>query len=90
MKPIPYGCQFIGEEDIQAVIETLQSDFMTQGPKVSEFEQAVAKYHDCKYGVAFSNGTAALHGAYAVSGLKDSEKLLTSHITFVATANVSV
>lgn len=90
MKSIPYGCQFIGEEDIQAVIETLQSDFMTQGPKVSEFEQAVAKYHDCKYGVAFSNGTAALHGAYVVSGLKDGGKFLTSPITFVATANAGV
>lgn len=90
MKPIPYGCQYIDHEDIQVVIETLQSDFMTQGPKVLEFEQAVAKYHGCKYGVAFSNGTAALHGAYAVSGLKAGEKFLTSPVTFAATANAGV
>jgi len=61
MKPIPYGRQFISDEDIQAVIETLHSDFLTQGPKIAEFENAFAKYIGSQYAVALANGTAALH-----------------------------
>ena len=60
---IPYGKQSISDEDIQAVIETLKSDFITTGPKVAEFEESVAKFADAKYAVAVSNGTAALHCA---------------------------
>lgn len=90
MRKIPYGRQFIDENDIQAVIEALQADFMTQGPKIEAFEHAVADYHQCTYAVAFSNGTAALHGAYAVSGIKSGEKFLTSPITFAATANAGL
>lgn len=61
MKPIPYGRQHITEEDIQAVVETLKSDYLTQGPKINEFESAFANYIGARYAVAVSNGTAALH-----------------------------
>jgi UDP-4-amino-4,6-dideoxy-N-acetyl-beta-L-altrosamine transaminase len=67
MEYIPYGKQYIDQEDIDAVVEVLKSDWLTQGPKVQEFEELVAAYHNCKYAVSFSNGTAALHGAYYVS-----------------------
>ena len=58
---IPYGRQHITEEDIQAVVTTLQSDYLTQGPKIAEFETAFAAYVGAKYAVAVANGTAALH-----------------------------
>lgn len=67
MEIIPYGRQNIDQEDIDAVVDVLRSDWLTQGPMIKEFEEMVAKYHNCKYAVAFSNGTAALHGAYYVS-----------------------
>lgn len=67
MNHIPYGRQCIDKDDEEIVIETLYSDYLTQGPKIKEFEDLVANYHNCKYAVAFSNGTAALHGAYYVS-----------------------
>ncbi|HYE12015.1 MAG TPA: DegT/DnrJ/EryC1/StrS family aminotransferase, partial [Patescibacteria group bacterium] len=67
MQFIPYGRQYIDEDDISAVINVLKSDWLTQGATVNEFEQHVAEYHNCKYAVAFCNGTAALHGAYYVS-----------------------
>ena len=60
---ISYGRQTIDEDDIQSVVDTLRSPFLTQGPKVKEFEQAVADYVGVKYAVSFCNGTAALHGA---------------------------
>ena len=60
-KSIPYGRQNITSEDIATVIETLQSDYLTQGPKIAEFEEAFANYIGCKYAVAVANGTAALH-----------------------------
>lgn len=87
MKQISYGRQYIDEEDIKAVIETLQSDYMTQGPKVKEFEEKVAEYHGCKYAVAFCNGTAALHAAYYAVGLKAGDEFITSPITFAASGN---
>ncbi len=86
-KPISYGRQFIDKEDIEAVIDALQSDYMTQGPKVKEFEDVVAKYHNCKYAVAFSNGTAALHAAYYAVDLKEDDEFITTPITFAASAN---
>lgn len=61
MQPIPYGKQSITEEDIRAVSETLKSDFLTQGPKIDEFEEAFAKYIGSSYAAAVANGTAALH-----------------------------
>lgn len=86
-KVISYGRQYIDEEDIKAVIEALKSDFMTQGPKIKEFEDLVADYHKCKYAVAFSNGTAALHAAYYALDLKKGDEFITSPITFAASSN---
>lgn len=87
MKPIPYGRQTITYDDVQAVVETLQSDFLTQGPKIAEFETAFAKYIGCKYAVAVSNGTAALHLCAMAMNVKQGEKVITTPITFAASAN---
>lgn len=87
MKNIPYGRQNITDEDIQAVIETLKSDYLTQGPKIKEFEDAFAKYIGCKYAVAVSNGTAALHISALSLNVKPGDKVITTPITFVASAN---
>lgn len=87
MRPIPYGRQNITEADIQAVVETLQSDFLTQGPKVAEFEQAFARYVGAKYAVAVSNGTAALHLCAMALSVNESSRVITTPITFVASAN---
>lgn len=86
-KIIPYGRQHITEEDIQAVVETLKSDFLTQGPKIEEFEKAFAGYTGSKYAVAVANGTAALHLCTLVLGVKEGEKVITTPITFAASAN---
>ena len=86
-KPIPYGRQYIDEEDIRSIIDALQSDFLTQGPKVVEFEENFAQYTDSKYAVAVSNGTAALHLAGLALGIKPGHKVITTPITFAATAN---
>lgn len=85
---IPYGRQFIDEEDIQGVIEVLRSDWLTQGPKVIEFEKNVADYSGAKYAVAANNGTAALHLAYLASGLKEGDEVIITPNTFAATANM--
>jgi dTDP-4-amino-4,6-dideoxygalactose transaminase len=87
MKKIPYGRQHITEEDINAVIDVLKSDWLTQGPKISEFEQAFAKYIGSKYAVAVANGTAALHLCTLALGVKPGVKVITTPITFVASAN---
>lgn len=87
MKPISYGKQFISEEDINAVVDVLRSDYLTQGPKIKEFEVAFADYIRCRYAVAVSNGTAALHLSVMALRLKPGEKVITTPITFVATAN---
>lgn len=84
---ISYGKQSIDEEDIQAVVDVLRSDYLTQGPKVEEFERAIADYVGAKYAVAFSNGTAALHGAYYAADIRDGDEVITTPITFAATAN---
>lgn len=86
-KVIPYGRQNITEEDIQVVIETLKSDYLTQGPKIGEFEQAFAKYIGAKYAVAVANGTAALHLCTLALGVKEGDKVITTPITFAASAN---
>lgn len=87
MKAIPYGRQNITEEDIQAVIETLKSDYLTQGPKILEFEKVFASYIGCKYAVAVANGTAALHLNAMALGVKPGDKVITTPITFAASAN---
>ncbi len=87
MKPIPYGRQFISDEDIRAVIETLKSDYLNQGPKIAEFEAASAKYIGCEYAVAVSNGTAALHLCALALDVEPGQKWITTPITFAASAN---
>lgn len=84
---IPYGKQYITEEDIEAVITTLQSEYLTQGPKIAEFEEAFAKYIGVKYAVALANGTAALHLCAMALNVKAGQKVITTPITFAASAN---
>jgi len=84
---IPYGKQNITEDDISAVVEVLRSDFLTQGPKISEFETKFAEYIGSKYAVAVSNGTAALHLSALSLGVKKGTKVITSPLSFVATSN---
>lgn len=84
---IPYGHQTIDEKDIQAVIEVLRSDYLTTGPAVEAFEQKVAAYVGAKYAVAVSNGTAALHIACLAAGIGEGDEMITSPITFAASAN---
>lgn len=84
---IPYGQHWIDDEDKRAVIEALESGYLTQGPAVEEFERAVAAYCGARYAVAVSSGTAALHIACAAAGLKAGDEAVTSPITFVASAN---
>jgi UDP-4-amino-4,6-dideoxy-N-acetyl-beta-L-altrosamine transaminase len=87
MNPIPYGKQFISQEDIAAVTAALQSDFLTQGPRVEEFEKKFAEYNGCSFAVAVSNGTAALHLAALALGVKEGSNVITTPITFTASAN---
>ncbi len=87
MKPIPYGKQNITELDIKAVTEALQSDFLTQGPRIAEFEQAFASYIGCTYAVAVANGTAALHLSALALNVGPGQKVITTPITFAASAN---
>jgi perosamine synthetase len=84
---LPYGQQWIEDDDIEAVIAALKSPFLTTGPKINEFEQAVAGYAGAKYAVAFANGTAALHGACYAAGITAGDEVITSAITFAASAN---
>lgn len=84
---LPYGRQWLDEEDIEAVIDVLKSDFITQGPKIAEFEQSIACKASAKYAVAFSNGTAALHGACYAAGITEGDEVITSPITFAASSN---
>lgn len=87
MQPIPYGKQNIEQEDIDAVVKTLIADFLTQGPKVKEFEDKFAKYVGADYALAVSNATAGLHIAVLALGLKKGERVITTPITFAASAN---
>ena len=85
---IPYGRQSIDKKDIVAVSAVLKSDWLTQGPKVLEFEKALAKYCSAKFAVAVSSGTAALHLAYSVAGIGEGDEVITTPNTFVATTNM--
>ena len=84
---IPYGRQTISESDISAVVDVLRSPFLTQGPAVPSFEQAVAAKVGARYGVAVNSATSALHIACLAMGLGPGDRLWTSPITFVASAN---
>lgn len=86
-KAIPYGRQNITEEDINVVVEALKSDYLTQGPKIAEFEKKFADYIGCKYAVALANGTAALHLCAMALDVKNGDKVITTPITFAASAN---
>ena len=87
MHIIPHGKHHITEADKQAVIEALESDFITQGPRIAEFENAFAEYVGAKYAIAVANGTAALHLCAMALDVKPGQKVITSPLTFVASAN---
>jgi UDP-4-amino-4,6-dideoxy-N-acetyl-beta-L-altrosamine transaminase len=87
MKIIPYGRHYIAPEDLEAVKETLLSDFLTQGPKAAEFEKAFATYVGAEFAIAVSNGTAALDLCVKAIGGKEGDHFITTPITFVASAN---
>lgn len=90
MKSLSYGKQWINDEDIAEVVAVLKGDWLTQGPAVERFEKALAKYLGVKFVVAFSNGTAALHGAVAAAGVQEGDRVLTTPLTFAASANVAL
>lgn len=90
MHYIPYGRQSINEDDIQAVVDVLKSDFLTTGPKIAEFEKKFADYAGAKYAVAVSNGTAALHIACMAAGIGKGDEVITTPITFAASANCAL
>lgn len=87
---IYYGRQWIDESDIQAVADTLRSDFITCGPKVDEFESELAAYTAAKYAVAVSNGTAALHCACMAAGIGPGDEVITTPLTFAASVNCAL
>ena len=84
---ISYGRQYITDEDIQAVVEALKSDYLTQGPKINKFESVFAQFCNSKYACVVSNGTAALHLCAMALGIKPGDKIITTPNTFVASAN---
>lgn len=86
-KIIPYSRQWVDDKDIKEVVKVLKSDWLTQGPKVEEFEREVAKYCGAKYGVAFSSGTSALWASYNTAGIRQGDEVVTTPLTFVATSN---
>jgi len=87
MKNINYGKQYIDDDDIKFVVDVLKSDYLTQGPYIDKFEDALCKYTGAKYCVAVSNGTAALHLAVNVLGIEKDKEGITSPITFIASSN---
>ncbi|OHA66523.1 MAG: UDP-4-amino-4,6-dideoxy-N-acetyl-beta-L-altrosamine transaminase [Candidatus Wildermuthbacteria bacterium RIFCSPHIGHO2_01_FULL_49_22b] len=89
-KYLPYGHQWIDQEDVRAVVKILRSEWLTQGPLVEEFENAVAKYCGARYALAVSSGTAALHVAYFAAGIQKGDEVIMSPLTFAATANTAV
>lgn len=84
---IPYGKHYIDEEDIQAVVNALQEDYIATGPGLDEFEKTFAKYVGAKYAVSVSSGTAALHASCNALGIKEGDEVITTPITFVSTAS---
>lgn len=87
---LPYGRQCIDDDDINEVIKVLKSDFLTTGPNIDEFESKVAQYVGAKYAVTFSSGTAALHGACFAAGVSEGEEVITTPMTFAASANCAL
>ncbi|MBI2578001.1 MAG: UDP-4-amino-4,6-dideoxy-N-acetyl-beta-L-altrosamine transaminase [Candidatus Wildermuthbacteria bacterium] len=87
---LPYGKQWIDAQDIKEVAKALRSSWITQGPTIERFEKRIAESCGVKYGIAVSSGTAALHAAYAVAGIGDKDEIITTPLTFAATANAAV
>lgn len=90
MNPIPYGKQEITEKDIAAVTEALQAEFLTQGPRIAAFEEAFAAYVGAQYALAVANGTGALHLSTLALGAASGKKVVTTPITFAASANAVI
>ena len=90
MKTLSYGRQWINDDDINAVVNVLKGDWLTMGPAVSAFEEALANYAGVKHAVTFSSGTAALHGAMYAAGLKAGDYTITTALTFAATSNSAI
>ena len=88
--PLSYGRQYIDEEDIQAVADTLRSDYLTCGPRITQLEEKLCEVTGAKYCVAVSNGTAALHIAAMAAGLGEGDEVITTPITFAASANCAL
>ena len=88
--PLSYGRQYIDEEDIQAVADTLRSDYLTCGPRITQLEEMLCEVTGAKYCVAVSNGTAALHIAAMAAGIKEGDEVITTPITFAASANCAL
>ena len=86
---LPYGRQSIDDADIESVVEALRSDWLTTGPKVDEFEQAISDVAGGSKAVAVTSGTAALHVAYVAAGIKPGDEVVTTPMTFVATASTA-
>ncbi|WNS75212.1 UDP-4-amino-4,6-dideoxy-N-acetyl-beta-L-altrosamine transaminase [Bacillus sp. DTU_2020_1000418_1_SI_GHA_SEK_038] len=84
---LPYGKQWIDEKDIEAVVNVLRGEYLTTGPAISAFEQRIAQFVGAEYAVAFSNGTAALHGACYAAGISEGDEVITTPMTFAASAN---
>lgn len=86
-KYLPYGKQWLEDDDIHAVLDVLKEEYITTGPTIAQFEKIIADYVGTTYAVAFSSGTAALHGACCAAGIASGDEVITSPITFVASAN---
>jgi perosamine synthetase len=84
---LPYSKQWLDEEDVQAVVDVLNGDYLTTGPTLRQFETEIARYVGSTYAVAFSSGTAALHGACFAAGITSDSEVITSPMTFAASAN---
>ena len=89
-KPIYYGHQYIDETDINAVVDVLKSDYLTCGPKIGELERRICEVTGARYAVAIANGTAALHVACLAVGLGEGDEVITTPITFAASANCAL
>ncbi|MDG1144741.1 MAG: UDP-4-amino-4,6-dideoxy-N-acetyl-beta-L-altrosamine transaminase [Burkholderiales bacterium] len=87
---IPYGKQTIDQDDIDAVVDVLQSDWLTQGPVVEEFESALSSYCGAKFALVFNSGTSALQAGYHATNLDDGDEIISSPLTFSATTNAAL
>ena len=90
MKTVPYSHQYITDDDVRGVVRALRSDWLTQGPKIREFEEALAEYTGARYAVAVSSGTSALHLSMLALNVTEGDRVITSPITFSASANCAL